>query len=300
MRHRKVRSIVGSAILAICFYFIGKSLLQNWHTVSTAKLKFNIGYLVLSCIFMVSTYLLVAYTWKRNVSILKEKINFLAALRVNALSTLPKYAPGKVWGILGKVYLAKKEGISEHTCVITISLETILYILGGIILFLFTGASVLKGRIPYTYCLILILIFLIIIYPRILIGTTNVFLKLFKRPLIDFMPSYFQILTLLCLYTLSWIFQGIGVYFLINSFYPIALNKIMLISGIHAFSWVVGFLTIITPAGLGIKEGVLSYFLTFIMPSGIAILVALVIRLWGTISEVIFFSLFLGKIKKYL
>lgn len=298
--NKSVRKIIALGVVCIAFYFIGKSLFENWHTINFSKLKFNIVYLGLSYFFVALSFLLGAYVWKRNLLMLKEDISFIAALRVNALSTLPKYAPGKVLGIIGKVYLAKKEGVSEHACVITISLETILLILGGIILFLFTGASVLKGKIPYTYYLISIPIFLILIYPRILIGITNIILKLFKRPLIDFMPSYLQILTLLCLYTLSWIFQGIGVYLLINSFYPIALNNMMLISGLQAFSWVVGFMSIIPPAGLGIKEGVFSYFLTFLMPTGIATLVVLIVRIWGTIAEITFSLIFLKSIKKYL
>jgi hypothetical protein len=249
---------------------------------------------------MYATFLLIAYTWKRSLTIIKEHISFLAALRVNALATLPKYAPGKVWGILGKVYLAKKEGISEHGCVVTISLETILYLLSGIILFLFTASSVAKGRIPYTIYIFLIPICFIIIYPPVLISITNFFLRLFKRPLVDFMPNYIQMLELLLLYTLSWVLQGIGVFFLINSFYHINFKILLTISGLHAFSWVVGFLSIITPGGLGVKEGVFSYFASFLMPAGIAALVALLVRIWGTIGEVGYFAIFLGKMKKYL
>jgi hypothetical protein len=245
-------------------------------------------------------FILSAYTWKRNLLMLKEHISLLTALRINALATLPKYAPGKVWGILGKVYLAKKEGVSEHGCVITISLETILFLLGGVILFLLTASSVAKGKVPYAFYLILIPVCLIITYPKILIKITNLFLKLFRRPLIDFMPSYLQILELLLLYTLSWVIQGIGIYFLFKSFVAISFNNLLFISGVHAFSWVMGFISIVTPAGLGVKESIFSYFLSTLLPSGIATLCALVVRIWGTIGEVGYFVIFLGKMKKYL
>lgn len=300
MNLSRLKRVVAILIIIVLFYFIGKSLFKNWHSVNAAKLKFNVAYLILSYIFMYATFLLIAYTWKRSLTIIKEHISFLAALRVNALATLPKYAPGKVWGILGKVYLAKKEGISEHGCVVTISLETILYLLSGIILFLFTASSVAKGRIPYTIYIFLIPICFIIIYPPVLISITNFFLRLFKRPLVDFMPNYIQMLELLLLYTLSWVLQGIGVFFLINSFYHINFKILLTISGLHAFSWVVGFLSIITPGGLGVKEGVFSYFASFLMPAGIAALVALLVRIWGTIGEVGYFAIFLGKMKKYL
>ncbi len=244
--------------------------------------------------------MLVAYTWKRNLAILKEHISFMTALKINALATLLKYAPGKVWGILGKVYIAKKDGISEHSSIVTISLETILYLLGGLILFSISATSVLKSNALYKFYLLIIPMCLIIIYPRVLIAITNFFLQRFKRPKIDIMPNYFQILELLILYTCSWILQGIGVFFLINSFYPVSITKMLTISGLHAFSWVVGFLSIITPAGLGVKEGIFSYFLTFIVPTGIATLVAIIVRIWGTIGEILYSLIFIGKIKKYL
>jgi uncharacterized membrane protein YbhN (UPF0104 family) len=300
LKKTAIRKLIGVLVILVFFYFIGNSLYRNWNTIVEAKLKFNVFFLILSYIFTALTFLLVAYTWKRNLAILNENIGFVTALKINALATLPKYAPGKVWGIAGKVYLAKKEGISEHNCIITISLETILYLLGGLILFIITASSVLNGRVSYNLYLLIIPICLFIIYPRIIIGITNFFLRIFKRPIIDFMPSYFQILVLLLLYTLSWVLMGIGFSFLINSFYPIAYNKILIISGLHAFSWVVGFLSIITPAGLGVREGIFSYFLTFLMPGGIATLVSLLVRIWGTIGEVAFALIFISKIKKYL
>lgn len=246
------------------------------------------------------TFVLVAYAWKKSLAMLNEKISLINALRINAIATLPKYAPGKVWGIVGKVYIAKKENISEHNCVITISLETILYLLGGVILFLLTSVSMLQGRIPFLIYLFVIPICLIIVYPPVLIIITNFFLKLFKRPIIDITPSYLQVLLLLLLYTLCWVLQGIGIFFLINSFYPIGIESVLVISGLHALSWVVGFLSIITPAGLGVKEGVFGYFLAFLIPAGIATITSLLVRVWGTIGELLYFFAFSGKIKKYL
>jgi uncharacterized membrane protein YbhN (UPF0104 family) len=300
LKSKRIRTIVGIVVIIVLFYFLGKSLLQNWHTIVEAKLRFNIFFLVLSFFFMSLHFILVAYTWKRNLRMLREKISLAAALRINALATLPKYAPGKVWGILGKGYLAKREGISEHGCVITISLETILFLLGGIILFLVTASSLAKSAMPNIFYWVLILICLIVTYPKILIKITNLILSMFKRPLIDFMPNYFQVLEILFLYTICWVIQGIGIYFLFKSFLVIPINSLLLIAGIHAFSWVVGFVTIITPAGLGVKEGIFSYFLTTVLPSGVSVLGALVVRIWGTIGELLYFLIFSTKIKKYL
>jgi hypothetical protein len=40
--------------------------------------------------------------------------------------------------------------------------------------------------------------------------------------------------------------------------------------------------------------------MSFFIPTGIATLFALLVRIWGTIGEVGYFAIFLGKVKKYL
>ncbi|MEO0132521.1 MAG: lysylphosphatidylglycerol synthase transmembrane domain-containing protein [candidate division WOR-3 bacterium] len=299
MKTQKLTRILGILIVLACFYFIFRLLYTNWYSVKTAHLQFQWFYLVFSFFFMFITLILTAFSWKKNLAMLSENISLSKALQINALATLPKYVPGKIWGIAGKIYLAKKENISEHNCVITVTLETILSLLGGAILFLITTATQLKWRVS-TYYLLLIPVCFIIIYPQIFIRVTNFFLKLSKRPMIDIMPSYFQIIILLALYTLSWILQGIGVFFLINSFYKLSPKFILSVAGLHAFSWVMGFLSIITPAGLGVKEGIFSYFLSFILPSGIAAITAILVRIWGTIGEIFYFLIYLRSLKKYL
>jgi uncharacterized membrane protein YbhN (UPF0104 family) len=292
--------IFGIVVVIICFYFVGRALYLNWHTIADAKLKFRGEYLIVSYIFMFITFGIVAYTWEKSLAMLGEKISFLQALQINAIATLPKYAPGKVWGILGKVYLAKKEGLTEHSCIVTITLETILYLLSGLILFLLTSVPRVKSHMPVIFYLLIIPVCLVTIYPPIMIKITNFFLKLFNRPLIDVTPNYFQILLLLLLYTLSWILQGFGVFFLIRSFYPIDFKLVLIIASLHAFSWALGFISIITPAGLGVKEGVFSYFLSFFLPPGVAAITSILVRIWGTIGELIYFLFFSAKLKKYL
>lgn len=76
-------------------------------------------------------------------------------------------------------------------------------------------------------------------------------------------------------------------FFFIKSIYPIRIVQLPIISSIYPFAWSIGFLSLITPSGLGVREGVLSMFLTTCLPPVTATLVALLARLWMVITEVV-------------
>jgi hypothetical protein len=53
----------------------------------------------------------------------------------------------------------------------------------------------------------------------------------------------------------------------------------------YAAAYAVGFLALLTPAGLGVREGVLVVALAPVLPAGPALVVALVSRLWMMLVE---------------
>ncbi len=59
------------------------------------------------------------------------------------------------------------------------------------------------------------------------------------------------------------------------------------LTGGYAFAWLVGFLSFLTPGGLGVREGLLGLFLATCMPASQATLVALLCRVWMLSAEIV-------------
>jgi hypothetical protein len=93
------------------------------------------------------------------------------------------------------------------------------------------------------------------------------------------------------LYFVVWLWQGIGFFLLIRSFYEIEIAQWPFFWGIYTLAWMVGFLSLLTPGGLGVREGIMTFFLSLYMPVSMAIIVALLARVWNTIAELAFFSI---------
>jgi uncharacterized membrane protein YbhN (UPF0104 family) len=55
--------------------------------------------------------------------------------------------------------------------------------------------------------------------------------------------------------------------------------------GINAISWAGGLLSVVTPAGLGVREGISGVLLSGLMDKPYPALIPLVARLWVTIGE---------------
>lgn len=102
--------------------------------------------------------------------------------------------------------------------------------------------------------------------------------------------AMFSMLGVLCLlgaYLWLWVFLGTAFFLFIKSFYPVVPSQLLVATGTYAVAWSIGFLSVITPSGLGVREGILSLLLTSVLPPATATLVALLSRLWTLSAELI-------------
>jgi hypothetical protein len=99
--------------------------------------------------------------------------------------------------------------------------------------------------------------------------------------------GYRDTLGQLFLWVLFWVINGIAYYLLINSLTPSPLSQLPMVVGAFTIAWVVGFLALFAPAGLGVVEGTLTFLLGFFFPVPVATVVALFARLIRTIAELI-------------
>ncbi|MGB9742278.1 MAG: lysylphosphatidylglycerol synthase domain-containing protein [candidate division WOR-3 bacterium] len=283
-----LRYTLGTLIVIISFYFLISRLVHDWHQIPLGKLHFNPGRLILSyLILLVCHFPLGAYAWSLILAGLSEKLPFSRALAIITVTQLGKYAPGKVWFTLGRMSFARQDGVSEAKSLTSVVIETGFLLLAAI--FLFAIAALLLPRTlvpkPVYYSFLLAPLTLTITYPPLLNRILKPLLKLFRQPVFEVKLSYPRLLLILAVFVLDWTVQGLGCFVLINSFYPLALTRLPVLLGGYSLSWILGFIVLIAPAGLGIREGIYTYILKLVMPETIAIISALITRIWMSTAE---------------
>jgi uncharacterized membrane protein YbhN (UPF0104 family) len=96
-------------------------------------------------------------------------------------------------------------------------------------------------------------------------------------------------------WALSWLVAGVGFYLLLLAIAPAppTLPALLVATGIYALGWDIGFLSFVTPSGLGFREAVIALLLVLsgLVPAAagvvLATVVAVLARLLSTGAEVL-------------
>ncbi len=279
------------AIVFAIFLFLGKMVWNNWNQVKDASFTFEIFPLILSTLIFAFSYLIQIWAWYLITLKLKIAISFRETLESWLYSQLGKYLPGKVWLLLSRFYFYESRGKPKKAISIALYLETATIVMAAGLMFLAALIFFKEVRPFYTgrqsmWLAFLFLSGFISLHPRVLQKILNWVLVRFKREPISLSISYSNILWILFVCIISWIVGGVGFYLLVDSVYSVAPQYILFLTGALAISSTVGLIALFAPSGLGVREGVLVYLLSFMMATPVAVIVSILTRIWMTLIEI--------------
>lgn len=277
--YKRIFSVV---FLLIISYFIARVIYREWDKISGYDWSPDYIFLILSVLTLYLVYIIGGYGWILVMRMVGAKIDLKKGLSIFLLSLWGRYLPGGVWTVLGRVFLCRLEGIPDSRSGMSVILEQAYPIVSAGIVF---AASLLfwndAGSVTKVLpVLISVPLFIIFLHPKPFLKIANPILSRMGKAPIDIPLSFNNMLFLTGYYSLYWLVTGTAFYFFICSFYPLDIYYIPILSGIYAISFVAGYVTFLTPAGLGVREGALTVLLSFFIPTPIAIGVALLSRLW--------------------
>lgn len=273
-------------VLVILFFFI-RYIYTHWTSLAQYQWKFNYQLLFISLALVFANFVFLIQIWRRLIFRMGYSLKFAKAFKIFFYSSLGKYVPGKVWSVLGMVYMCEKQGIPREASVTSAVLNQALNMIGGMLLVVIVSGTKFLGGLPITLYLPLAGILIIFIYPPLLERVLNVSLKLLKREPIKINLSFRNNLVFTLLFMLSWSVYGIAFNIFIRSLTPYSWNLLPFVSSAFIFSYIIGFLSVFVPGGLGVREGILVFYLSSYFPVPVATLIALLSRLWMTAAEIL-------------
>jgi uncharacterized membrane protein YbhN (UPF0104 family) len=291
IRDRKtlLSRVLGAAIVLLIFGFMLRTLYLSWKEI--VAYDWHLDYLALITAFslMLSAAAFYAYLWKLVLERLGTPLSYRKSYRIFFLSQLGRYLPGKVWGILGLVYLSQKEGVSKVISGASVTLQLLLQVISGIVVFAVTLPFWQhRDSLPGLNLLLLLLpAGLILLHPALVNRGLNLALRATGQAPIELSWGYGYLLSQLGLWAVFWLVNGVAQYFLIRSIYSSPLPQVPVLAGVFAIAWVAGFLSLVTPSGLGVMEGTLVFLLSFYFPVHVSTIVALWTRLAKTAVDLV-------------
>lgn len=197
-----------------------------------------------------------ALSWRSSYRAMGADLPLLEALRVFLISQIGKYLPGSVWPVFTQVEMSRRHGISRSQAatasIVSMLVGTLTAALASLLVFVSDSGTLLSRYWPV---LVAVPLIMSLIYPPVL----NRLLQFISR----YMRRYecvtvvdFSALVQSCLWSgTMWVAFGIHFHVLVNGLAEAPVTFAHSV-GTFALAWVAGFLFIIAPAGVGVRESV--------------------------------------------
>jgi hypothetical protein len=277
-------------IFSICISFaiLGLLVYRQREILLTYKWQFHPIPIILTFLLFSFTLFWAAIVWGWILNSLGSKVEYIKHVRYYLISNLAKRIPGTIWYIAGRFQLYAADGVSKNITAVASGIEMILITLAGILLVLAISTKTIAQY--YHSPLFLILIFLlgiILLHPKVIRWVMT------KRKIEAKSINYFFIVKGISFYIISWIIGGIILFEIGNIIYPIANTNIIYFINSWALVGVISTIFFFSPSNFGVTEIGLSLLLSNIIPSSIAVIIAVATRIIMILIEIIWTSLFL-------
>jgi len=282
-----IRNCLAVIIPSVVLFFIGRTIWRQWDTVNSHSWNLDYKWLTLSAIVFWADFILLVQLWRYLLlTVSKKPLPFGSGYRISALSNLGKYVPGKVWAVLGMVYLLKREGYATTAAIAATGLHQVYTVVAGALFVTALLGTEIWGRLSWFSLAVVLGLSVIIVYPPVFSFLINRGLRLLRREPHPYTLSFGRALVLLFAYVAAWILYGTSFWCMLRG---IGLENPPFWSMVAAFgaAYLLGFLALFAPGGLGVREGVLVVLVSPHLPVGLAATVAVVARVWMTIIELL-------------
>lgn len=281
-------SVLMLIVATAAIFFFAKTGYSSWKEIAGSPLQLNYLLIALSIGLGIGSFLALSlgyYFVNRRMNI---EMPFWKLAKARAFSDISSYVPGKIWTLLTRMkYMKQWAGRAQ--VLVSSYMELVALILSSLFAFI-----VLNLIYPGTFAeyeiiaYIALPVCIILMHPKIIAPIINLGLKIVKKEGITMPLSYREIILANVIYSSYWLLTGLAVFFLTLSVYPVSWNYFPFIILSYAVAWTIGFLSVIFPGGIGIREGILAYALGFFLPLPAALVVSALSRGIILISQLSF------------
>lgn len=202
-----------------------------------------------------------------------------------SVAEINRYIPGNIWSIVGRGAAFGKFGVKQSTLLFLWAQESLLVFLGSLTVGIIGLALIFNHVLPdfpLKYS-----IYWLVIVGILFIDAAWIFQEKMKK-------THMRVLKpgaafrLLLLSIAAFFLFGLGTYTTIAALFSLPPQDIPAFIGLFSFSYVVGYLSFVTPMGLGVREFAIASGLAKFVSSAVAGIASLFARFFLIISELVF------------
>ena len=278
---------IAVAVLAIAF--LAAVMRSQWSALGSYHWQLEPGWALLALLGLELTWLLELDTWRLILRNLGGFLTLRRATQIWFLSNIIRYIPGNVWQFVGMTEMALQDGVPRAATLSSILIHQAIATAAGIVVtalyFAVTGHS--SWAVMLRPFLFAVPLGLLLLQPRLLETILNWVLAKLHQPLLHITLTWRRIWYVLLRDFVVWLLMGLSFTALVRALTPLDNGMLPYLVASWAAAYVIGYLSMLTPSGLGVREGMLLLLLSALLPGSVAAVIAIVARLWMTVGELL-------------
>ena len=249
--------------------------------------------IVASMFVVLATYAVLIDTWRRMIAAWHDRFAFSNAVAIWSIANLGRYIPGKVWQIGAMATMAERAGVSPGAAAGSSILNSIVNIATGFLVAFIAGwrsfGSLSAGHTGLGLGLAVIALGAILLLPAMLPLLLDIARRVTGRSLtVSLLPRRAIYISIVG-NVVAWLLYGLAFELFVAG-----------VTGEHpgtfadyvtAWAWpyIIGYLFIFAPGGIGVREGALAVALGALRLATpqTALVIAITSRLWLTVTELL-------------
>lgn len=298
----RYRTLILRTLAVVVVVYAGIYLWRQWQSASREQLRvaLDIPSLLLASAIVLSTYALLIETWRRVLGVYSSRISFVDAAHVWFVSNLGKYVPGKIWQVTAMTGMTSSLGVRVVDAGSAAAVITVVNIVAGFAIVLAVGSGLLQTLgVGYERAAILgtvLLALALIAAPWTARMASRAASRVLGKEISLVAPAGAMWISLVgC--AISWVAYGVAFRFFVRGVTGRADGPWAAYLAVYTLSYLVGYLTLFAPGGIGARELVLTsalQALNLATPAEAA-LITVGSRLWLTVLEIVPGVLFLPR-----
>lgn len=277
-----------TSVFLVLAFFIGRTIHGNWQQIRAEPWQLDGAWLAASFGMAAAWHLVRPFGWSRLIRGFGHTVPYWDIYRVYRKSELSRYVPGGIWQFAARIYLTRRYGVGAATCLAATLLDMTLAALAAMVpaAWLAGSAATSLGEWQRAALLAFPLLACVFVLPPVFNVWAGPVCKLLRQPFRRLEVSVGRMLVIWAAYVAMWTLLASAMASFSRSLLPGLDNQqLAYVAGCYAMAWFAALVTMVSPAGMGIREGILGLLLSQTMAPGTAMTLAVAMRLWIVCME---------------
>lgn len=292
LRRERLVDLVRMVLATLVLVAVCVALYRNWNAVSGELRRIDGRSLALAFLGALLSPILTLLGWRVLLADLGTRLPVPASASVFFVGQLGKYLPGSVWSVVAQAEMGSRLGVPRRRMgvvgLLAIGLAMVTGVLAGL-----PAVPLLVARagahLSWWWVALATVAGAVLLWPRLLNAIINRGLRLLRREPLEHPLSGAAIAWTTLWFLLAWCAAGGSVLALARAVAPEADLGHLAVASMSGFALAaaIGMLSVLVPAGVGVRDGVLALLLVTLMPLPAATAVVVITRFLTVLIDVL-------------